>query len=105
MTRRDSLECVHEPFGEPFYYGPERMSERWMNDNEYRLKSGYANTTYKDVLDTILKVADEVRSFLFFFLPSKFFSHSFNSEGIFLEFFLEFFLVNSIPLDEVLLIG
>ncbi|CAI4219533.1 unnamed protein product [Parascedosporium putredinis] len=59
MTRRDSLECVHEPFGEPFYYGPERMSERWMNDNEYRLKSGYANTTYKDVLDTILKVADE----------------------------------------------
>ncbi|PKS12954.1 hypothetical protein jhhlp_000295 [Lomentospora prolificans] len=59
MTRRDSLECVHEPFGEPFYYGPERMSERWMNDEEYRVKSGYANTTYEDVLETIFKVADE----------------------------------------------
>jgi hypothetical protein len=61
MTRRDTLDCVHEPFGDAFYFGPERLSERFENDEEYRAKSGFANTTYKDVLEPLLKEADEVR--------------------------------------------
>ncbi|TLS23525.1 uncharacterized protein PpBr36_06050 [Pyricularia pennisetigena] len=51
MTRRDILECAHEPFGDAFYYGPERLSERYEKDEAARLKSGFANVTYGDVLD------------------------------------------------------
>lgn len=61
MTRRDTLRCEHEPFGEPFYYGPERLSTRFEDDEAYRLKTGYADTTYQDVMGRILKVDDEVR--------------------------------------------
>jgi hypothetical protein len=53
MTRRDVLRCVHEPFGEAFYFGPERMSERFAKDDRYRHESGNANTTYRDILDDI----------------------------------------------------
>ncbi|KAI9653977.1 MAG: helicase [Bathelium mastoideum] len=53
MTRRDSLRCIHEPFGDAYYFGPERLAERYMNDENSRIHSGYQNTTYKDVLDRI----------------------------------------------------
>lgn len=53
MTRRDILTCVHEPFGEAFYYGPERLSERFENDPDTREKSGCENETYKDVVDRL----------------------------------------------------
>lgn len=61
MTRRDTIQCEHEPLGEPFYYGPERMSERFMDDEAYRVKTGYADTTYQDIMSGLLKGdADEV---------------------------------------------
>lgn len=53
MTRRDILTCVHEPFGEAFYYGPERLSPRFADDPEAREKSGCADETYKDVVDRL----------------------------------------------------
>ncbi|KAG9253909.1 uncharacterized protein F5Z01DRAFT_688197 [Emericellopsis atlantica] len=53
MTRRDTLRCVHEPFGDAFYFGPERMGKRFANDEKTRQESGYANTTYRDVLNDI----------------------------------------------------
>jgi hypothetical protein len=53
MTRRDVLQCIHEPFGDAFYFGPERLSERYARDEEARIKSGFANTTYRDVVDSI----------------------------------------------------
>jgi len=65
MTRRDILECAHEPFGDAFYYGPERLSERYENDEEARRKSGFANSTYKTVIDRLESDANEVRNFLF----------------------------------------
>lgn len=71
MTRRDTLRCEHEPFGEPFYYGPERMSERFEDDKAYRVKSGHANTTYGDVMDRIFKAADEVRPAVFSLLSYR----------------------------------
>jgi len=61
MTRRDSLECFHEPFGDPFYFGPERLSERYENDELSRVKSGYSKTTYKDVMDQLVDDTREVR--------------------------------------------
>ncbi|RYO81663.1 hypothetical protein DL764_009729 [Monosporascus ibericus] len=51
MTRRDSLVCEHEPFGDPFYYGPERLGDRFENDPEVRENSGFSQTTYQDILD------------------------------------------------------
>ncbi|KAK4176097.1 P-loop containing nucleoside triphosphate hydrolase protein [Triangularia setosa] len=53
MTRHDILHCVHEPFGDAFYYGPERLSERFKDDEEGRKKSGFSQITYKDVVDQI----------------------------------------------------
>lgn len=53
MTRTDILTCIHEPFGDAFYYGPERLSGRYENAPEAREKSGFANVTYKTVVDKI----------------------------------------------------
>lgn len=55
MTRPDILHCVHEPFGDAFYYGPERLSPRFENDEDGRQKSGFADVTYKDVVDALEK--------------------------------------------------
>ena len=61
MTRPD-LKCIHEPFGDAFYYGPERLSSRFENDEKGREDSGFSNSTYKTVLDRIDREAAEVRS-------------------------------------------
>jgi len=63
MTQRDTLTCVHEPFGDAFYYGPERLSSRYEDDEPARVKSGFADTTYKTVMDRLLgNEANEVRA-------------------------------------------
>ncbi|KAJ2906689.1 hypothetical protein MKZ38_000425 [Zalerion maritima] len=54
MTRKKDVNTVHEPFGDAFYWGPERWSERFMNDNSAREQSGYSKSTYKDVFDYIM---------------------------------------------------
>ncbi|MCJ1387378.1 hypothetical protein MMC18_000221 [Xylographa bjoerkii] len=59
MTRRDTLTCVHEPFGDAFYYGPERMSERFENDKEGRTKGGFSDSTYRTILDRFEKEGAE----------------------------------------------
>lgn len=61
MTRRDSLQCVHEPFGDAFYYGPERLGSRYANDGQARMSSGFSNSTFKTVLDGLDKESAEVR--------------------------------------------
>ncbi|KUI64833.1 hypothetical protein VM1G_00450 [Cytospora mali] len=53
MTRRDILKCAHEPFGDAFYYGPERLSERFADDEEARIKSGFAKSTYRTIMDRL----------------------------------------------------
>ncbi|KAI0453262.1 hypothetical protein F5B21DRAFT_515512 [Xylaria acuta] len=53
MTRQDTLQCAHEPFGDAFYYGPERLGERYENDEEGRLSSGFSKSTYQTVLDRL----------------------------------------------------
>ena len=55
MTRPDALNCLHEPFQESFYFGPERMAERYANGmmEERRLASGFTDATYSSVMEKI----------------------------------------------------
>ncbi|KAJ5581500.1 hypothetical protein N7535_000120 [Penicillium sp. DV-2018c] len=59
MTQRDNIQCVHEPFGDAFYYGPERLSGRFADDEQARLDSGFANSTYSTVMERIEREASE----------------------------------------------
>jgi len=60
MTRPD-LNCVHEPFGDAFYFGPERLSTRYEDDDKAREKSGFADSTFKTIFERIEKEGKEVR--------------------------------------------
>ena len=60
MTRRGILTCIHEPFGDAFYFGPERLSDRYEKNELGRLNSGFNQSTYKTVLDDIDREAAEV---------------------------------------------
>ncbi|KAL2824116.1 P-loop containing nucleoside triphosphate hydrolase protein [Aspergillus cavernicola] len=53
MTQRDTIQCIHEPFGDAFYYGPERLSGRYETDEEGRLNSGFVDSTYQTILERI----------------------------------------------------
>jgi hypothetical protein len=61
MTRNETLCCVHEPFGDAFYYGPERLSSRFAEDEAARVKSGFNNSTYQTIFDNIDNLRSEVR--------------------------------------------
>ncbi|KAH8815872.1 P-loop containing nucleoside triphosphate hydrolase protein [Xylogone sp. PMI_703] len=67
MTRQDVLTCVHEPFGDAFYFGPERMSPRYEQDEKARIDSGFSNSTYKSIFERLERDAKEVRSLLIHF--------------------------------------
>jgi hypothetical protein len=74
MARRDILESVHEPFGDAFYYGPERLSERFSNDAATRESSGFSSKTYKDVLNEVMDAGKDVSTifpFLMFMRSSR----------------------------------
>jgi hypothetical protein len=69
MNRPDILTCVHEPFGDAFYFGPERLSSRYEQDEKARQESGFGNSTFKTIFERIEREGKEVRSnFAFFFL-------------------------------------
>jgi len=53
MTRTDILKCVHEPFGDAWYFGPERLADRYEDDEKSRQESGFANSTYQTIFDRI----------------------------------------------------
>ncbi|TVY90606.1 hypothetical protein LAWI1_G003915 [Lachnellula willkommii] len=61
MTRRDILTCVHEPFGDAFYFGPERLSPRYEDDDKAREESGFESSTFKTIFERIEKEGKEVR--------------------------------------------
>lgn len=65
MTQRDTIQCVHEPFGDAFYYGPERLSGRFAGDEhiQARLDSGFANSTYSTVMERLERETTQVRPF------------------------------------------
>ena len=97
MTRRDTLQCVHEPFGDAYYFGPERLAERYEDDEKARAESGYAESTYRTIFDRIARENSEVRHFLFVAtpFPSSLFSSRFSSSkfpDIRLSFIISTFL-------------
>ncbi|KAM5454555.1 hypothetical protein McanCB49686_004274 [Microsporum canis] len=59
MTRHDTLKCIHEPLGDAFYYGPERLSRRYDNDEEARIQTGFHQSTYKTIFDRFDREASE----------------------------------------------
>lgn len=65
MTRQNTLTCIHEPFGDAFYFGPERLGSRYANDEKSRAESGFADSTYKTILDRIDGETEEVCAFQF----------------------------------------
>jgi hypothetical protein len=62
MTRTDILTCVHEPFGDAFYFGPERLSARYESDENARESSGFAESTFKSIFERIERQSQEVRA-------------------------------------------
>ena len=61
MTRPDILHCVHEPFGDAYYYGPERLAGRYEDDEQSRLESGFGESTFQTIFHRINKENTEVR--------------------------------------------
>lgn len=61
MTRRKSVQTIHEPFGDAYYYGPERMGTRFESDEKARSESGFSESTFKTIMDRIEREAAEVR--------------------------------------------
>lgn len=59
MTRPD-LTCIHEPFGDAFYFGPERLSRRYEEDQQARRDSGFEGSTYATVVEGIRRSEGEV---------------------------------------------
>jgi hypothetical protein len=66
MTRRDALKCVHEPFGDAFYFGPEFMSKRFADDAAYREESASSQKTYADIVQDIAEEGQKEVCFLLF---------------------------------------
>ncbi len=61
MSRPDILTCVHEPFGDAYYFGPERLSSRYEHDEKAREESGFSNCTFKAIFERIEQERNEVR--------------------------------------------
>jgi hypothetical protein len=59
MTRHEALQCVHEPFGDAYYFGPERLAERYESDPQARKESGYEESTYRTIFDRIARENSE----------------------------------------------
>lgn len=51
ITRQNDTTCIHEPFGEPYYYGPSRLSGRF--SPEQCKASGYSELHFPDVVEKI----------------------------------------------------
>ena len=60
MTLRDSVQCIHEPFGDAFYFGPERLSNRYEKDERAREESGFGDSTYRTIFESINRMNNEV---------------------------------------------
>lgn len=58
MTCQDTLTCLHEPFGDAFYWGPERGSPRSETERNAQEGAGYEDCTYAAVLQRIFEAAE-----------------------------------------------
>jgi hypothetical protein len=61
MTCKDTLKCVHEPFGDAWYFGVERLNPRYEDDEKAREETGFGESTFKTIFDRIEQDNTEVR--------------------------------------------
>jgi hypothetical protein len=59
MTCRDTLQCVHEPFGDAWYFGLERLSDRYEDDEKARKATGFAGSTYRTIFENMERESEE----------------------------------------------
>ncbi|KAF2442895.1 hypothetical protein P171DRAFT_51469 [Karstenula rhodostoma CBS 690.94] len=74
MTRRDTLQTVHEPFGDAFYFGPERLHDRYEDNPEERKTSGFGDSTYRTIFDNIARDGAEgkrvfIKDMAYYWMP------------------------------------
>lgn len=62
FIQREDYVTFHEPFGEPAYFGPERIYRYY--DNELSAHAEYINATYSQIIDEILKAAEKKNVFV-----------------------------------------
>ena len=62
FIQREDYNTFHEPFSEPCYFGPERISRNF--ENRLHEHAEYANTTYSDIIEMILKAAENKKVFV-----------------------------------------
>ena len=62
FIQRDDYMTYHEPFGEPAYFGPDRIYS-YYNDKLHE-HAEYINTTYLEMIETILKAAETKKVFV-----------------------------------------
>ena len=55
------MTCSHEPFSDAWYFGPERLGERYQNDENKRVGTGFSGLTFRAVLDGLEKDTAQVR--------------------------------------------
>jgi hypothetical protein len=55
MTCHNTITCVHEPFGEAWYFGPEHLSPRYTETEAEKMchEAGHDNYTYRNVFDAM----------------------------------------------------
>jgi hypothetical protein len=82
MAAGCSRPYAHVPFGNAFYFGQEKLSERYEDKEKERAPSGFGASTYSTVFERIDKDSTEVRpipscisaifrlTFFFLFPPS-----------------------------------
>jgi hypothetical protein len=56
FIQREDYVTFHEPFGEPCYFGPERIYSYY--DHDLNAHADYINTTYSDLIEEILNAAN-----------------------------------------------
>lgn len=66
MTRRDLFRCLNEPFADPFFWGPEALTERYRVHGKNVTADGFGGCTYESSVSLIERenVAEEVRMLL-----------------------------------------
>ena len=52
---RSDIKAFHEPYGDPFYWGPERMSPRFSDED--CAKHAEAETSFADITQLLLEVS------------------------------------------------
>ena len=62
FLHREDITCLHEPFDEAFYFGPERLHPRYEGREDARIESGYSDVTYEMVVENIREHAKKVCS-------------------------------------------